>query len=167
MTAQTRNRLIVAALALITGLLIWFGPEDELSLPVEKSAKAPAASARPGDNAVSGSRPALKVIERVAVADVPDVFKSFSWYVPPPPPPPPPPAPPPPPTAPPLPFVYLGKYIDGKTQLFILSRGNRVLNVAVGEVIADTYRIDGVQGGDLGITYLPLNIKQSLPVGSD
>jgi hypothetical protein len=66
-----------------------------------------------------------------------------------------------------MPFVYLGKYIDGNTQLFILSRGNRVLNVAVGEEIANTYRIDGVQDGELGITYLPLNIKQSLPVGSD
>jgi hypothetical protein len=39
--------------------------------------------------------------------------------------------------------------------------------VAVGEEIANTYRIDGVQDGELGITYLPLNIKQSLPVGSD
>jgi hypothetical protein len=94
-----------------------------------------------------------------------NLFQSKSWYVPPPPPPPPRPAPPPPPSAPPLPFTYLGQYQDSGRPVIFLVRADRLLIVHAGDVIEGTYRVDGIAGRTLGITYLPLNIRQSLDIG--
>lgn len=95
-----------------------------------------------------------------------DLFASKSWYVPPPPPPPPKPAPPPKPTAPPLPFAFMGSYqeSDGR-QIFFLTRGERLYTVSTGDVIDGIYRVEDVSAGQLGIIYLPLNIRQSMSVG--
>jgi len=94
-----------------------------------------------------------------------NVFSATSWYVAPPLPPPPPPAPPPVPTAPPMPFTYLGRYEDAPTQLAILVKGERMYTVAAGDVIEDIYRIERVLPGMVELTYLPLNIKQTLSTG--
>jgi hypothetical protein len=95
-----------------------------------------------------------------------NAFESKSWYVPPPPPPPAKPLPPPPPTAPPLPFTYLGRYEDLAKPVIFLVRGDRVLLVSAGDVIEGTYRVDGIIGTVLGLTYLPLNIRQTLDIGN-
>jgi hypothetical protein len=100
-----------------------------------------------------------------ATTDVGNAFGTTSWYVPPPPPPPPPPAPPPVPTAPPLPFTYLGRYEEAPTRLAILVNGERMYTVAAGDVIEGTYRIERVTPGMVELTYLPLNIKQTLGTG--
>jgi len=97
-----------------------------------------------------------------------DLFSSHSWYVPP--------APPPVrartepvervPTAPPLPFSYIGQYEqDGIDTLFYLVKGDRVYDVKIGDVIDNTYKIDGVANGQLMFTYLPLNASQGLRLG--
>lgn len=171
-----RRHLFIAGLAALLGVLILFAPDDELSLPAKKGGgaspgvrtplnaeRSSAATRRvampqPGDGS-------LKSVARSVPENVPDLFRAFSWYVPPPPPPPPPVQPPPPPEAPPLPFVYMGQYIEDDHQLLILSRGNRVLTVAVGDVIANTYRVDSFTGGAISFTYLPLNITQTLKAG--
>jgi hypothetical protein len=104
-----------------------------------------------------------------AEPEVGNVFKAISWYVPPPPPPPPPPpkpVPPPPPTAPPMPFSYLGRYEDGGKLIIFLVRGDRIYTVAEGEVIENTYRVERLTGSWLELTYLPLNIKQTIGVGA-
>ena len=95
-----------------------------------------------------------------------NAFESKSWYVPPPPPPPAKPLPPPPPTAPPLPFTYLGRYEDLAKPVIFLVRGDRVLTVSAGDVIEGTYRVDGIVGTTLGLTYLPLNIRKTIDVGN-
>lgn len=94
-----------------------------------------------------------------------NAFDITSWYVPPPPPPPPPPAPPPVPTAPPLPFTYLGRYEDAPSRMVILVKGERMYTVAAGDVIEGTYRIERMAPGMVELTYLPLNIKQTLSTG--
>lgn len=95
-----------------------------------------------------------------------NVFKAMSWYVPPPPPPPkPPPPPPPPPTAPPLPFSFMGRYEEDGKRIILLVRGDRIYTVAEGEVIDNVYRVEGLTGGQLELTYLPLNIKQTISAG--
>jgi hypothetical protein len=102
-------------------------------------------------------------------AEVGNVFASKSWYVPPPPPPPPaaaPPGPPPKPTAPPLPFTYLGKYQDTGAPVIFLVRGDRILTVKQGDVIEGNYRVDGIAGSTLTLTYMPLDIKQTLNIGT-
>ena len=101
----------------------------------------------------------------VPPAEVPDLFKSFSWYVPPPPPPPPPPAPPPKPTAPPLPFTYIGQYIEGQRSLYLLARGELLFTVAIGDIIDRTYQVESITGGQLTFVYLPLATKQMLNTG--
>ncbi len=110
----------------------------------------------------------LAQLRREADAGEPgNVFASKSWYVPPPPPPPPPvKVVPPPPTAPPLPFTYLGRYQDAGKPVFFLVKGDRVLTVKEGDIIEGNYRVDGIAGSTLGLTYLPLNIKQTLDIGS-
>lgn len=89
------------------------------------------------------------------------LFDSKSWYVPPPPPK----ALPPPPTAPPLPFSYMGKMLeDGRTTVF-LTRQNRNFVVSAGDTIESTYRVDEINARFMTLTYLPLNIKQTLQIG--
>lgn len=136
------------------------------------------------DSAREADRPALQhrvnVMEVAAVrmdrlgsramsdVEMINIFKSKSWFVPPPPPPstPPKPVPPPPPTAPPLPYTFLGSYQgpDGNLIIF-LTRGERVYSVSPGDILENTYRVDGVAAGQLGLTYLPLNIKQTMNIG--
>lgn len=94
-------------------------------------------------------------------------FRAMSWYVPPPPPPPrPPPKPlPPPPTAPPMPFSFMGRYEEEGTRIILLVKGERIYTVSEGEVIDNTYRVERLTGGQLELTYLPLNIKQTISAG--
>lgn len=97
------------------------------------------------------------------------LFKSQSWYTPPPPPPPAPvvaPPPPPAPTAPPLPFSVMGSYArPGDAKVYFLTRGERAFDVRVGDTIDNTYTVDGEVGGQLQLTYKPLNIQQTLALG--
>jgi hypothetical protein len=109
---------------------------------------------------------ALRVAD--ATAEPGDAFAKRSWYVAPPPPPPPPvvkPPPPPPPSAPPLPFTYLGAQREGGLLMIFLVKGDSVLTVKQGDVLEGTYRVEGIEGTKLGLTYLPLNIRQTLEVG--
>ncbi len=100
-----------------------------------------------------------------------DIFKSKSWYVPPPPPPPPkpvklpPPPPPPPPSAPPLPYSFMGSYQEpGGKQVIYLTKAGRIYTVSQGETLDGIYQVDGINNGNFSMTYLPLNIKQTLRI---
>lgn len=96
--------------------------------------------------------------------EIGNVFNATSWYVPPPPPPA---LPPPPPAAPPLPFTYFGQYKDAGSAAMVvfLSKADRVYTVSEGDVIEGTYSVGPITSGQLELTYLPLNIKQSLNMG--
>lgn len=123
-------------------------PDGELRVELERLARPePAGETEPQDAQGAG------------------IFSVTSWYVPPPPPPPQPPPPPPKPTAPPLPFGYLGRYQESEALVIILVKGDRLYTVSPGEVIESTYRVEGVAGGRVELTYLPLNTKQTLDTG--
>jgi hypothetical protein len=97
-----------------------------------------------------------------------NAFGAMTWHVPPPPAPPKPvakPEPPPPPSAPPMPFTFLGRYEDGGTRTILLVKGERIYTVAEGDVIDQTYRVERLAGGQLELTYLPLDIKQTISAG--
>jgi hypothetical protein len=165
-----RNRLLFGALALTIVLTVASGgrdkPGDEPALPMH--GRAVAKASRPAQPGIE-----LERLQREdAVADkestAGNAFKAMSWYVPPPPPPPrppPKPLPPPPPSAPPMPFSFLGRYEDGGARTILLVRGDRIYTVAEGEVIDNTYRVEHLSGGQLELTYLPLNIKQTISAG--
>jgi hypothetical protein len=130
---------------------------------VARTAKAKVEVSRVAD---AGSLDVSQLRREANAGETANVFESKSWYVPPPPPPAAKPLPPPPPSAPPLPFTYLGRYEDRAKPVIFLVRGDRVLLVSAGDVIEGTYRVDGIVGTALGLTYLPLNIKQSLDIGN-
>jgi hypothetical protein len=100
-----------------------------------------------------------------------DLFASASWYVAPPPAPPLPevvPPPPPPPTAPPLAFSYMGRLLAEPTQrpVYFLVKDDTLYAVGEGELIDGTYRVEGIDSGRLALTYLPLNVRQFVPMGN-
>jgi hypothetical protein len=95
------------------------------------------------------------------------LFPSLSWIPPAPPPPPPPPPPKPPePVAPPMPFTFIGMLERGaaKPSAF-LAKGDALLVVSAGDTVDNNnYRIDTLTAHEIVMTYLPLNIKQTLSV---
>ena len=128
-------------------------------------AKANRAGAGPrlGTGATPAARPA-----RVADASfASSLFATHSWYVPPPPPPPPPVVAPPPPTAPPFPYTFVGSFTpEGDKAVYFLSRGDRVTDAHVGDHIDGVYDFESADANQLVFNYLPLNIRQTLPIGA-
>lgn len=75
------------------------------------------------------------------------------------------PAPVAPPSAPSLPFVYLGKMAyDGNVTVFV-SKQDSNYAVREGDVIDATYKVDAIKGSLMTLTYLPLNMKQTMHIG--
>jgi hypothetical protein len=134
------------------------------SSPVHAIKPAPAGRKLPLLNASFTSD---RIVKDTAAASL---FSAQSWYVEPPAPPP---ArvvyrPPPAPTAPPLPFVFMGSYkAEGGGSTYFLTAGDRVYDVKVGDTLDNTYSVDGVKSGQLLLTYMPLQIQQSLAVGEE
>lgn len=110
-----------------------------------------------------------RLSRRVSDGAAPDaLFAHHSWYVAPPAPPPAPvvETPPPRPTAPPLPFGIMGSYArPGDATVYFLTRQDRVFDVHVGDTIDGTYKVASAGDGQLVLTYLPLDIQQTLAIG--
>lgn len=172
MTPKQRHGLLAVCL-IGTFCLVWFVSDDTAATdPVPRSAKRVRHDRQYRDASsesslgIAGSYDHLVRIERSALsADIPDLFRERTWYVPPPAPPPPPPPPKPKPTAPPLPFTFIGQYVEGDARSFILAHGDRLLTVAAGDVIDNIYRVAGLDESQLVLVYLPLDTKQMLNVG--
>ena len=175
------GRLHWAFIGIVTAALVIMAPSDneedaaKIARP-GKSSTNPTASNNSGkQRPVEVGRVELERLDKLEKQQkekkiVGDVFNATSWYVPPPPhyvkpPPPPPPPPIPVPTAPPLPFTYLGRYGDSASRIIILSKGDRVYTVTEGDIIENTYRVEKLTAGMVNLTYLPLNIEQSLRTG--
>jgi len=171
-------------MVLVTAALVVMAPSDDGdvakkgSRPDKAGSSVPVAKLPVSDRPVSieGGRVELELLTKLemqqkATSHINDVFNQTSWYVAPPPPPKPlVTAPPPPPevlapVAPLLPFTYLGRYGDTETRTVVLSKGEKVYTVTVGEIIENTYRVEKFTKGAVNMTYLPLNIVQTLRTG--
>jgi hypothetical protein len=75
-------------------------------------------------------------------------------------------APAPAPTAPPLPFIFVGKHFDGNRWEVFVSRGEQTLILRAGQIIDANYRVETVAPPRMVITYVPLDEKQTLNIGS-
>ena len=75
------------------------------------------------------------------------------------------PPPPPPPRAPPLPFRFMGKLIDGDGVAVFLTTGERNWVVRAGDTIDGTYRVQAIGEQKMTLTYLALQIPQELAIG--
>ena len=176
MVLTTRFKVLCAIAAAVGVFIVISGPAPESAAPsTGASPSAPAAmnggTRRPAPSPATHDAGSLlaRFAHRVSADKfAAALFPTQSWYVAPPPPPP---APvvvvaPPPPTAPPLPFSVMGSYAHpGDATVYFLTRGDRVFDVHVGDTIDGTYSVDGAVNGQLQLTYKPLNIQQTLPLG--
>lgn len=78
----------------------------------------------------------------------------------------PPPPPPPPPQAPPLPFTYVGRWIERGETTVMLSQGPRNFTVREGEKVDASYLLEKVGPDRLVFRYVPLDQTQVLLLAS-
>ncbi len=166
MSDARRRSLLFALLAGAVGWSGWLAlnePADEtLVAEPAKPVKPVAAYARSAETPPPPSAASPSV--RLALSRA-NLFPEQTWYVPPPPPPPPPYIPPPPPQAPPLPYAYMGRWLDAGETTWYLVRGSLPVSVRAGQVLDGVWRLDQVAAGTLNFTYLPLNQTRSLRTG--
>lgn len=174
---KQRWSVLILLLGLTLSATAWVSQHDEPDTAVaeadaaqpEIDAAQPANIAQPEKKAEQTAHESaglnLEKLQRAPAEDAAtDLFAAKSWYVPPPPPKP---MSPPPPSAPLLPFAYMGKLIeDGQTTVF-LTKQDRNYVVKTGDTIDGTYKVEEVSARILTLTYLPLNIKQTLMIGGD
>lgn len=169
--AGRRRLLLFGLLALTLAATAWvsrseFGESVEVVASVSDKPQRTRGSPS-GERAQKSEALALGKLERTTTLSVGDLnpFGAKSWFVPPPPPPP---APPPVPTAPPLPFNYQGKFEeDAGKWIIYLVKGDQFYAVKKGDTFDTHYRIEGIENGNLVIEYLPLAVKQTIPIGSE
>ena len=128
------------------------------SPPTEQVSPTPAPSNLP----TLGSRKE----QRQTAPEVRDLFGSKSWN---PPPPPPqtkraPVAPPPPPMAPPFPYAVVGSIADANGVTVMFTNQQQNFMVRIGEMLANDYRVDAVDPESVTLTYIPLGIRQRVPM---
>lgn len=159
-----RRALVFGTLAAVVAWSAWLAVTEDAGDEVVEPAKPLAAPPVPRAAALAVAPVAREEAPRLALARA-NLFPEQTWYVPPPPPPPPAYVPPPPPQAPPLPFVYLGRWQEGGQVTYYLMRGALPVSARAGEVIDGAWRLEPVAGGLLNFTYLPLNQTRSLRAG--
>jgi hypothetical protein len=163
----TRVRQAILAVALVGTLAATVWPDGDPEV-VEPSRPVPVHGPQPA-GADEGAIEHLDMEQmkrrNQSVSDI-DPFRAKGWFVPPPTPAP---LPPPKPTAPPLPFVYLGRVegADGSNPMVYLATGSDFFAVKVGEEFAGRYRVETIEKDVLVVTYLPMMAKQQLLIGAE
>ena len=167
---------------LITSMLIYWAPEKDTDL-VQVSARAEQTKSTSATSLVksSGSQqnssiatsPLIEIRSREGAAEATQAFRQQIWT---PPSQPKPvakqvvatalPDPPPAPQAPPLPFRYLGRYVEGNQTTVFLAHNDQNHALRIGETFAINYKLEEIKENSLAFTYLPLNQKQSMEIGA-
>jgi hypothetical protein len=70
------------------------------------------------------------------------------------------------PSVPPMPFQFIGRLNDRSDLQVFLQNGEKIYVVRKGDVIDETWRIEGISDVELSFIYLPLHLSQTLSVGS-
>lgn len=168
LTLRTRRMLLGAALAVTLIAVAWTHQQtqDEAApgvvLPVKETTARRVATRADVHLALDK----LHRNDAAKLAGIKDVFQTQSWYVAPPPPSSLPTAPPPPPAPPPLPFAYMGQLLDNGKLTIFLTRQDQNYAVKPGDTFDGTYRVDSVDAQRVVLTYLPLNMQQTLATGN-
>jgi len=74
--------------------------------------------------------------------------------------------PPPAPTAPPMPYRYAGKLVQGGHQSVLLAKGDMLFQVNEGETLDGAYRVESIGETQVTLTYLPLAHEERIAVDS-
>ena len=70
-----------------------------------------------------------------------------------------------PPTVPGIPFKYIGKiWGDDEYQVFISFNGKNLI-IKEGDTIQQTYKVEKISPPSMTLTYIPMNILQSMQIG--
>jgi hypothetical protein len=171
--AESHSKRLVLLAAMVAAMslgVVGAAREPDASDGIQPKAQTRSATLKNTAVAVSRDQPApsRSAAHRVADSSMsPALFAPHSWHVEPPPVPLPPPPPPPPPTAPPLPFTYVGQYTpQGDATVYFLANADRVIDAHIGDQLDGTYTFESADAAQLIFNYMPLNIRQSLPVGA-
>lgn len=70
------------------------------------------------------------------------------------------------PTAPPMPYRYAGKVVQGGRLSVLLSKGDTVFPIKEGQTLDGAYRVESIGETQITLTYLPLKHKETIPVFS-
>ncbi len=160
--SQRRGALVAIAIGLAALIIL---DSEDANRGAVSAATAPGAAA-PQPKGAQAPLPDIaleKLDEKITRSPVSDALEVRSWE---------PPAPkkndlpPPPPQAPPLPYTYMGKIMDGGQVIVFLAKQDHNYMVKQGETIDGAYRIDEIRGGTMTLTYLPLDQKQTLAIGA-
>jgi hypothetical protein len=68
------------------------------------------------------------------------------------------------PLAPPVPFRYLGKIVDGERTAVFLVRNDEHFLAVPGATLAGQYRVEDITSTAITLVYLPLGTRQSVPI---
>lgn len=171
---RTSLRFKILLVVLVTLAILVVVDDDSPGTSVAGVVKAVAPSPQSKRDGTStdnqSTKPAtiLALQERTKAEEKKEInaFPLRDWTPPPPPAPPPPPPPPPaPPQAPPLPFSFLGKIIEGTQWTVFLAQQDRTHAVVTGDMIGQEYKVESIIPPMMTLMYLPLKQSQSLPIG--
>jgi hypothetical protein len=70
------------------------------------------------------------------------------------------------PAAPPMPYRYAGKLVQGGRQSVLLAKGDRVFPISEGETLDGGYRVESIGESQITLTYLPLASEERIAVDS-
>ena len=161
--------MILVALLGATMVAAWFAPEEnnDLALPVsngqpglEVHAPADESTAVPTSPTVAIPAIVPRVVPNAPLA----LFSALLPFAPP--------APemtvsvavPETPQVPPLPFLYLGRYVAEGVQVVFVSFNDRGHALRVGDVVDGQYRVKAINESQMVLIYLPLNQTQVLDI---
>ena len=167
MDISTKHRrwLMGAALLLTIAATASVNSQDDPDTGVVQAVKSKVRAQHPQPEHLAEADPGADILmdklKRPAMPEeAMDMFAAGSWYVPPPPP-----RVPPRPSAPPVSFVYIGKMQEGNDLIVFLERQSRIYMVREGDAIDASYRVDEIKAPVMTLTYLPLDIKQTMQIG--
>lgn len=160
LTVKQRRWILGVALAFTLSAVAALEGKDEATSAIVQSSQPRHVQQGGAENELTGNIPLEKLNRQPLPEDAKDIFAGQSWHV----------APPPtraaPPAAPPLPFVYMGKLAEeGEKVVVLLARQDRNYTVREGDVLDNMYRVDELRAPVMTLTYLPLNIKQTIRIG--
>lgn len=160
---KARGGILAASLATTLAAVFLAPPADEVRAVVAPSRLSPSRLSDTVTQNADDDIPTIVITRAGVETPQNDPFLS---RVPPPPAPALPP-PPPPLSAPPLPFVYLGKMVeDGATVVFLGKQDNNY-SVRAGDTLDKLYRLEKIDDQAITLVYLPLDQQQTLFIGSN
>ena len=174
---QKKNWLLWGGLVITLALTVWqamqSSPEDATGVDVQvvdRKARKPLATVQlPKDEGQQSNAQFNHERKPLDGETIIDIFSGKTWYRPPPPPHTVPlvseSLPPVAPQPPALSFKYVGRLDNGDATVIYLSRQTTNYAVKEGDKIDNTYQVEKINANSMILTYLPLNMQQTLFFG--